>query len=254
MPEASRQQHNITGGYIHIVVSGGQQIPAYWSHPVSGGPFPGLVLLHDDWGLGPHMRTLAQRFAQVGYYVVIPDLFDGQRAGDQQTADVLEDQYKPAAGPKVEAALLALESHRKTNSKMAVIGWDLGAELATQSAMERSDIMATIAFYGDLEPFLSQLDRLRYPLFAIFAENDPITPRCAYQMVAEFAEMEDDRHKVIIYPETQHGFYNDTTPVYHEEAAERAWHDVLDFLYIHQGKPPVPEKAISRTFNHGRVY
>ena len=85
MFEASHLQYNIVSGYIQIV-SDGHHLPAFWAHPEMGGPFPGLVMLHDRWGLTAHIRAQARRFAEQGYYVIAPDLFKRQTAHTDQQA------------------------------------------------------------------------------------------------------------------------------------------------------------------------
>ncbi len=253
MPETKHLQHHINSGFIRVVTDTQSQIPAFWAHPTIGGPFPGLIVLHDDWGLGPATRTLAQRFAEVGYYVIVPELFDGHRANNQSEADRLEEKYKTLAPPKVAAGLGALETHPKCNSKLAVIGCDLGGALAMQLAFDRQDVMAAVTVSGDPTAFLGRFDQLRCPLLAIFGEDDEITQRTEHRLQAEL-NAADIRHQVIVYPKTPHTFYNHLTPTYQHEAAEDAWEKVLEFLEIHQGKPPAPADAAPGHFRPGRVY
>lgn len=253
MPETKRQQHNITSGYIQIVVESDIRIPAYWSHPVVGGPFPGVVLLHDDWGLTPQVRSFVHRLAEIGCYVLAPDLFDGHRATEQVTADKLKQLYLPHAEPKVNAALLALETHRKTNGKMALVGWELGAELTMPSALNRSSIIAVVASYGDLSPYMGQLGMLRCPLMAIYGKDnlsDTLVP--ALQPI--IASSSDYPHEILTYPQAHGRFCNDATPDYHPEAAADAWEKMIDFLEKHHGIRPAPSSEQSRFFKPGRVF
>lgn len=253
MPEINHFQYNITVGYITVVVDSLSQVPAFWAHPQAGGPFPGLILLHDDWGLSEHMRALAHRFAEVGYYVMIPDLFEGNRATNQIQADALEIRYKDLALPKVVAALRALETHHKCNSKMAVLGWDLGAEVATELCLERPDIMAGIAFYGDIQRYFARLDQLDCPMLQIYGADDPLTPSNV-EPLREKLGASKQPHEVVVYPEADHGFYNDMIPSYNAEAAQNAWQKILIFLKTHQGAPPRPDEAAPGYFRPGKVY
>jgi carboxymethylenebutenolidase len=253
MPEASHFQYNVTVGNIHVVVDSNVQVPAFWAHPQTGGPFPGLILLHDDWGLDKHDRAMAHRFAEIGYYVMVPDLFEGNVAENQMQADVLENRYLETATVKVGAALKALETHHKCNSKMAVVGWDLGGYLAIKLGTERTDIMAAVAFYCDAEPLLGKLHQLKCPVLAIFGGEDPLTPRLHKALKKELAEA-NPYHEVIVYAEAPHGFYNDLRPTYYPQAAEAAWPKILDFLKTHQGEPPPPEEASPGYFSPGQVY
>ncbi len=253
MPEINHFQYNITVGYITVVVDAMSQVPAFWAHPQAGGPFPGLILLHDDWGLTDHMRALAHRFAEVGYYVMVPDLFEGDRAANQMQADALEIRYKSLAPPKVAASLRALETHHKCNSKMAVIGWDLGAEVVTQLCIERTDIMAGIAFYGDIRGYFDQLDKLDCPILQIYGALDPLAESNVEPLKEKLAATSQP-HEVLVYPDADHGFYNDMIPSYHAESAQQAWKKILSFLKTHQGAPPRPDEAAPGYFRPGNVY
>ncbi|MCI0713197.1 MAG: dienelactone hydrolase family protein [Chloroflexi bacterium] len=253
MPEARHFQYNVTVGNIRVVVDAHVQVPAFWAHPQIGGPFPGLILLHDDWGLDRDDRAIAHRFAEIGYYVMVPDLFEGNVAKNQMQADVLENRYLETAPIKVGAALKALETHHKCNAKMAVVGWDLGGYLAIKLGMERTDVMAAVSFYGDASPLLGKLSQLKCPVLSIFGEADPLTAKLHDAMAAELKKA-NPFHEVVVYPEASHGFYNDLRPTYHAEAAEAAWPTVLNFLKRYQGEPPPPEEASPGYFKPGRVY
>ncbi len=253
MPDSKHLQHHINSGFIRVVTDTDTHIPAFWAHPTTGGPFPGLILLHDDWGLGAATRAAAHRFAEIGYYVIVPDLFEGHRATSQPEADELENRFRPLATPKVAAGLNALETHPKCNSKLAVVGWDLGAELALQLALERHDVMATVAVSGDATEFMGHLDDLQCPLLVILGDEDEITRRTENLLRSELA-MVDDCHQIVVYEDASHAFHNHLTPSYHAEAAEDAMQKILGFLETYQGKPPAPEEAAPGFFRPGRVY
>lgn len=254
MPDRNILQYVINSGFVRVVTSAGIEIPAFWAHPTTGGPFPGLVLLHDDWGLEAATRAMAHRFAEAGYYVMAPDLFEGQHASNQIEADVLQSRYKPLAPPKVIAALVALETHPKCNRKMAVIGWDLGGELVVQLALERRDVMAAIAISSD--PALHLVERgeqLQCPFLTIWGAQDEVVQRTIHVLQAELSKSSKP-HEVMVYPKAAHGFYNYFTPAYNAEVAEEAWNKMLTFLELHQGKPPAPDDATPGQFRPGRVY
>ncbi len=253
MPEAHSLQHRINSGYIQIVTEGTQKIPAFWAHPQYGGPFPGLVLLHDDRGLSAHMRALAHRFAQVGYYVIVPDLFEGQTPQTQNDADALEKHYLPGGPPKVSAALKALETHHRSNNKVAVIGWDFGGTLVYDVITRYADIMAAVSFYGNPAPYFGHFEQVYCPMMAIFGDADEILRQHERQLRQELIRTAQP-HEVIVYPGARHGFYNDSLSEYDAESAEDAWVQSLAFLETHQGKPPPPPDAASGTFHAGRVY
>jgi carboxymethylenebutenolidase len=252
MPDSHHLQHHISSGFIRVVTDVQTYVPAFWAHPVHGGPFPGLVLLHDDWGLQAVARATAHRLAESGYYVIVPDLFEGNRADAQIQADALEARYKPSAPPKVNAGLEALRTHPRCNRKIALVGWDLGADIGLRLALEHDDIMAAVLMSGDPGPFLGQLDQLQCPVMAILGGLDPLS-RHAEPFRAELAAT-DARHQVVQYPNAHHAFYNHVSPEYNPDISELAFETLLQFLEEHQGKPPAPTRAKPGYFHHGRVY
>src|SRR5262245_48739416 len=138
MYETKRIQHRVTSGHIRIVADG-HLLPAFWAHPEIGGTFPGLVLIHEWWGLTAHIRSLVRRFAEQGYYVIAPDLFDGQLARNADEGLALQNRLGEAGLPRINAALNVLQTHHKCNGKLGVVGWQLGGELTFQVAMHRTD-------------------------------------------------------------------------------------------------------------------
>ena len=94
--EPDRIEYEITTGRVQIVVNGGN-MPAYWARPNLGSRFSGVVLIHDWWGLNDLIRRLANLFAQMGHYVIAPDLFAGQTTDDPQQALRLVEGWVTAA-------------------------------------------------------------------------------------------------------------------------------------------------------------
>jgi carboxymethylenebutenolidase len=253
MFEASHVQYNIVSGYIQIV-SNGQYLPAFWSHPELGGPFPGLVLLHDHWGLTAHIRSEARRFAQEGYYVIAPDLFNRQVATSLAQAQLLVEQVGAAALSYAEAALQVLKTHHNCNGKIGLIGWGLGAQLALRAAVTRDDLRALVIFYevaGDVEPDL--LRALHCPLLAIFAGQDPASPAATVDRLRGTLDESEQAHEVVVYPGVGRDFFDDSCASFDAEAATNAWQRALEFLNAHLDVPP-KEIDGRGEFDPGRVY
>jgi carboxymethylenebutenolidase len=232
MYETRRVQHRIVSGFINIVADS-HYLPAFWAHPELGGPFPGLVLIHEWWGLTAHMRTQVRRFAELGFYVVAPDLFDGQTAQNADQGLALQRQLGEAGPPRVGAALRALETHHRCNGKMAVIGWQLGGELAFHAAMHRTDLKAVIAFYARPDDYLVMMPADETPILAFYGEHDPTaSPKMIERLRAALAQS-PGKGQVIVYPGATTGFFNDDLPTYNAQAAADAWAKMLDFLHQH---------------------
>jgi carboxymethylenebutenolidase len=250
MFEASHVQYNIVSGYIQIV-SNGHNLPAFWSHPELGGPFPGLVLLHDHWGLTAHIRSEAGRFAQEGYYVIAPDLFDRQVATSPVQAQALVEQAGAVALSHVAAALHALKTHHNCNGKIGMIGWGMGGQLALRTAIARDDLRALVIFYDlprDIGP-----DALHCPLLAIFAGQDPASPAEAVDRLRQALDGPEMAHEVAVYPGVGREFFDDSRAPFDAEAAADAWRRALEFLNAHLDVSP-KEMDERGEFDPGPVY
>lgn len=251
MFEASGLQYNITSGYIQIV-SGGHYLPAYWSHPELGGPFPGLVMLHDYWGLTPHLRSEVRRFAEQGYYVIAPDVFNRQIATSQAEAEALAARAHVTALPHVSAGLHALKTHHKCNGKMGLIGWGVGGRLALQAAVVRGDLAALVIFYH-MPAEANALRSLDCPLLVILGEQDPASPPEQVEGLRQVFESIPVGHQLAVFPEAGRDFLDDSRPSFSPAAAAGAWKQALDFLNTHLDVPPVKPDGPG-AFNPGRVY
>ena len=230
MYDADQVQYAIVSGYIQIV-SDGHYLPGFWSHPALGGPFQGLVLLHDEWGLTQHIRAQVRHMAERGYYVIAPDLFQRQTAQDADQAAALTAQARDSASSKVTAALRALKSHNRCTGEIGLIGWGFGGELALETAVFRDDLCATVVFYGlpdDLFP--AELRMLSCPLLALYAEQDAQIPPENIERLRQVLEQSDQPHEVVIYPDVGRGFFDETRPGFHPVAAQHASARMLAFL------------------------
>lgn len=251
MFEARHLQYNIVSGYIQIV-SDGHYLPAFWSHPDLGDAFPGLVLLHEHWGLTAHMRSLARRFAEQGYYVIAPDLFSGQTAQTPEEAQNLTNRMGAVGQSHVTATLHALTSHHKCNSKIGLLGWGMGAKLALQTAGLRDDLRALVIFYGLLEPILpADFLMLSCPLLGLFAAKDAEIPPADLDRLRLVLGHTTLTHEVIVYPDVDRGFFDDSRPTFQATAALDAWTRALDFLNTRLDVSPPTSRG---EFRPGAIY
>ncbi len=233
--DADHLEYNINVGHITIVGDGGRQLPAYWAHPSYGNKFPGLVLVHDWWGLTDLIRRLAHFFAQMGYYVIVPDLFEGQQATIPQEALKLVEKYKPHGYNLINDALGVLESHHQCNRDVAAVGVGMGGSLAFESAIKRHDLEASIAFGGFPQAYLGQFHQARAPILAFYGDQEPFTkPAVIQSFKQELARTPlKDKHEVHILPHIAHEFFSDSLSPAQREQGRRAVNMSLAFLEKH---------------------
>lgn len=203
-------EYAIDTGVISIVGDDGKQIPAYWSHPRLGSRFPGIVLLHDWWGMNDLCRMLANFYAQMGYYVIVPDMFEGRSAATPQEALQLVEQYRPESYNIVNAALQVLETHHQTNRDVAAVGLGMGGSLAFEAAIRRGDLEAAVAFGGFPQSYLGQFYKANTPILAIYGSEEPYTKPVVVETLREELAQSPlkDRHRVEIFEGLGHEFFD----------------------------------------------
>jgi carboxymethylenebutenolidase len=253
MFEASHLQHNIVSGYIQIV-SDGHYLPAFWSHPDLGGPFPGLVMLHSEWGLTPTVRSQARRLAQQGYYVIAPDLFNRQIATSETRARELIAALGAVAQSWVTATLHALQSHHKCNRTVGLVGWGFGGLLALRTASLRDDLDVVVSLYGLPEDFKpTELLLLTCPLLVLLGEDDPANPPALVTRLRQAMANSDLPHDLILYPGVGRNFCDDSRPEFAPDTADMAWSRLVEFLHAHLDPGPHPDHRPD-AFDPGDVY
>lgn len=222
---------NIQTEMIHYP-SNAHTTPGYLARPSTPGPHPGIVVIQEWWGLVPHIKDVAQRFAREGYLALAPDLYHGQAADEPDEARKLAMALdRDRAVAEITAAARYLK-HLDTAAprKVGTVGWCMGGGLSLSAAAHNGDIAAAVCFYG--RPLdAADTARLKVPILGLFAEEDhSITPAAARAFEREL-EAAGVPHEIHIYPGSHHGFFNDTrASVYHPEAAADAWQRTLDWF------------------------
>ena len=197
---------------------------------------PGVLVIHENRGLNPHIEDIALRLALAGYVAFAPDaLFPlGGYPGDEDQARTLFatlDQTKTTED--FVAALHFLRRRPECNGIVGVTGFCYGGGIANTLAVRVPDLAASVPFYGN-QPKSEDVPKIRAPLLLHYAEmDDRINAGIpAYDAALKAAGV---RHQIFKYAGTQHGFNNNTTPRFNKAAATLAWTRTLDFFQTHLG-------------------
>jgi carboxymethylenebutenolidase len=226
----------------------------YLAYP-KGGAQPGVVMIHDVWGLSDHTRDLARRLAQEEFAVLALDLYRRERPEKiENPGQWMRDLSDPQVLADVRAGVELLAAHPASAGRGAgVIGFCMGGMYSILAACGVEGLTAAVSFYGLLsfehgilhDP--AGLDRARKPRDPLSALPDLGCPLlCCFGDRDEFVPLEDiERLKagladagypseVVIYPGCGHAFMNDTrAEAYRPEAAEAAWKRMVAFLRSH---------------------
>ena len=198
------------------------------------GKLPAVLVVHENRGLNPHIEDVARRLALDGFLAFAPDaLFPlGGYPGDEDKARDLFaklDQTKTRAD--FVAAARILKTHPNSNGKVGVVGFCYGGGIANYLPTVITDLAAAVPFYGS-QPPAAEAAKIKTPLLIHDAEKDERIRAGwpAYETALKAAGVKYQYH---VYPGTEHGFNNDTTPRYDEAAAKLAWQRTVDFLKSH---------------------
>jgi len=207
----------------------GGTTPGYLVQPADDAPHPGIVVIQEWWGLVPHIKDVAERFAREGFVALAPDLYHGQTTTEPDEARKLAMALERArAVAEIFSATQYLQSLAAVApKKIGVIGWCMGGGLALSTAAEHSEIGAAIAFYG--RPLdANDTAQLRVPVLGLYGELDQGIPADAVRAFRAELRRWNVPHEIHIYPNAQHAFFNETRPnIYNPIAARDAWSRAL---------------------------
>ena len=218
--------------------SNGASARGYLSVPESGSG-PGVVVIQEWWGLVPHIKDVAERFAAAGFVALAPDLYHGDVARSPDEAGKMMMALNIAQTEKdLRGAIQYLLSHEATEgTRVGTVGFCMGGALSLYAASKNEQVGACVVFYGIHPKVEPDLDNLRAPVLGIFAERDKSVPPAAARELEAKLKEHGKQAEMHIYPGTDHAFFNDTRPeVYDAEAAADAWRRTLEFFREHLGK------------------
>ncbi|HEY8546365.1 MAG TPA: dienelactone hydrolase family protein [Acidimicrobiales bacterium] len=220
-------------GEIVEFPSNGGTASGYLAVPDTGVGIP-LVIIQEWWGLVPHIKEVADRFAADGFVALVPDLYHGatttepDEAGKLMMAMNLEQAGKDMAGAVDEVARVS------GKPEVGVTGFCMGGGLALILATLRPDrVKAVVPWYGLIPWPNAQPDwaRLEASVLGHYAENDEyFTPELARELEQTLRDLGKDA-TINVHPGTQHAFFNDHRPEVHDpEASAAAYQATVEFL------------------------
>jgi carboxymethylenebutenolidase len=214
---------------------GGGRMRGYLARPASGPErLPGVLVIHENRGLNPHIEDIARRLALEGYLAFAPDALTplGGYPGDEDAARELFGRLnRDMLVYDFVAAFRFLKGHSGCTGSVGAVGFCFGGGMVNQLAVRLPDLNAGVAFYGSQVP-AEQVPSIKAPLLLHYAGIDERVN--AGWPAYEAALRENDiPYAAYVYEGANHGFNNDTTPRFDAAAAERAWRRTLDFFAEH---------------------
>jgi carboxymethylenebutenolidase len=203
--------------------------PGFLSGPASPGRYPGLVAIQEWWGLVPHIKDVAERFAHQGFITLAPDLYHGQAASEPDEARKLAMELdRERAVGEIQAAMRYLQGLEGIwPKKIGVIGWCMGGGLVVATMAASREVGAGVAFYGGARN-VELVPEIRAPLLGLFGEEDHGIPVDVVHTFEQELEERQVPHEIHIYSGAGHAFFNDSRPqIYDAVAAQDAWERTL---------------------------
>ena len=207
----------------------------YFAQPAEAkGKLPAVLVIHENRGLNPYIEDVTRRLALANFVAFAPDALTpvGGYPGDEDKARALfaaqdakkreEDLYQAAQ---------VLKARPETTGKIGAVGFCFGGGICNQLATRMPDLAASVPYYGRQVP-ASEVAKIKAPLLIHYASEDENINK-GWPAYEEALKANNVRYTTHFYPNTQHGFHNDTTPRYDDAAAKLSWQRTLDFFNQH---------------------
>lgn len=210
---------------------GGGSIKGLLSKPADATKkLPGIVVVHENRGLNPHIEDVGRRAALAGFISLAPDALTplgGYPGNDDAGRELQGKRDRNEMLQDFIAAFEHLKSHPDCTGQVGVVGFCFGGWISNMMAVEVPDLAAAVPFYGG-QP-TEGIEKINAPLLLHFGELDQRVNEGwpAYEKALKENGKEYTAH---FYENANHGFHNDTTPRYDREAAELAWKRTIDFF------------------------
>jgi carboxymethylenebutenolidase len=226
----------VTTERVKYATIDGETITGYLASPqAQSHSVPGIIAIHEWWGLNENIEAMARRLAGEGYRVLAVDLYRGKTATSPEQASLFTrevGQNPTVAKENLRQAYRYLVESQSA-SKIGSIGWCFGGSWSLQIALLfPQELAAAVIYYGGQigEVTVAELDTLNVPILGIFGAEDRSIP---VDTVVEFESTLDrlgKKSEIHIYPHAGHAFANPSGKNYVPEAAEKAWMQTIDFF------------------------
>ena len=227
----------IKARYVEYDSPGGTsgKMRGYLVQPAGPGPFPAVVVIHENRGLNPHIEDVARRAAVAGFLALAPDglaPIGGYPGNDDEGKTMQRSLDRGKLRTDLLNSARYVKAHALSNGKLGATGFCFGGGLVNFLAVRMgSDLNAGVPFYGRA-PKTADVASIKAALLINYAGNDPRINKMAPDYTAAL-KANGVTHEVHTYPGTRHGFHNNSTPRYDEAAAKLAWERTVAFFRKH---------------------
>ena len=214
---------------------GGGEIKGLLARPADAtDKLPGIVVVHENRGLNPHIEDVCRRAAVAGFIALAPDALT-PLGGYPGTDDEGREMQRKRDGDKMLEDFIrayeVLKNHEQCTGKVGVVGFCFGGRISNMMAVRLPELDAAVPFYGG-QPSAEMVPQIQAPLLLHYAGLDKRVNE-GWPAYEAALKANDKEYQAFVYPDVNHGFHNDTTPRYDEEAAKLAWERTIAFFNEH---------------------
>jgi carboxymethylenebutenolidase len=227
----------IKANYVEYPSPGGNadSMRGYLVQPVGEGPFPAVLVIHENRGLNPYVEDVARRAAVEGFLALAPDGLSpvgGYPGNDDDGRELQRGLDQAKLSQDMINSARFLKAHALSTGSLGATGFCWGGGMTNNLAVALGgDLGAGVPFYG-AAPQSAEVARIRAPLMIQYAGNDDringMWPD--YEAALKANNVDYAMH---MYEGTSHGFHNNSTPRYNERAADLAWERTIGFFKQH---------------------
>lgn len=195
---------------------------------------PGIIVVHENRGLNPHIEDVGRRAALAGFISLAPDALTplgGYPGNDDEGRTLQRKRDKNEMLEDFIAAFEYLKTHPKCDGNIGVVGFCFGGWISNMMAVRLPDLKAAVPFYGR-QPDAELVPKIQAPLLVQLGELDKRVNE-GWPAYEEALKKNDKVYEAHIYPKANHGFHNDTTGRYDKEQAQLAWKRTIEFFQKH---------------------
>lgn len=227
----SRDDSRLNTSYLDYPGKTGN-IRAYAASKKNNGRQPGVIVIHENRGLNPHIEDITRRMALEGFFALAPDALSplgGTPTDPDKARDLIGKLDNAQTVQNFIAAAQYLRTHPETTGKVGVVGFCWGGGMASQLAVQTQDIQASVPYYG-IQPAVIDVPRIKAALLLHYAGLDERINKGIPDYEAALKSAGID-YRIYMYDGVNHAFNNDTNASrYNREAADLAWKRTIEFL------------------------
>ena len=240
LQQVKKDDPRITTEYIEYPSpQGSGKMRGYLAKPAkAAGKLPGVLVIHENRGLNPHIEDIARRLAVDNFVALAPDaltpLGGYPPSGEEEARALFQKLDTAKTREDMLASANTLKTRPECTGRIGAVGFCWGGGVVNFLATAMPDLAAGVPFYGSAAP-TDEVPKIKGALQIHYAGEDARINAGwpAFEAALKAANVTHEMH---MYPGAQHGFNNDTTPRYDEKSAKLAWQRTVDFFNKHLRK------------------